>query len=81
MFKSNDDSMWKIIPASRLSAIEIWKGNRVLDNSHVSRIQESLQGSIKNINLNPFRVVLIHQEGQYLIHQEKREANPANCFS
>jgi hypothetical protein len=75
MFKSNDDSTWKIIPASRLSAIEIWKGNRVLDNSHVSRIQESLQGSIKNINLNPFRVVLIHEDDQmsrYIIDGQHR---------
>jgi hypothetical protein len=75
MFQSSDGSSWKIIPASRLSAIEIWKGNRVLDESHVARISESLHGEIEKVNLNPFRIAVIHEEeriGRYIIDGQHR---------
>ena len=75
MFQSSDGSSWKIIPASRLSAIEIWKGNRVLDESHVARISESLHGEIEKVNLNPFRIAVIHEDegiGRYIIDGQHR---------
>jgi hypothetical protein len=75
MFTSNDGSIWKSYLASRLAAIEIWKGNRVLDDSHVSRINESLHGNIKHVNLNPFRIVLVQEETgpmRYIIDGQHR---------
>ncbi len=62
MFESADGSRWKYMLASRLSALDIWQGNRVLDQDHVTRIQDSLQGNIKLVNLSPFRIVSVQTE-------------------
>jgi hypothetical protein len=75
MFNSNDGSVWKVMNASRLSAIEIWKGNRLCDETHVEKLSQSIDGQIKNVNLNPFRVVLIHDETgpvRYIIDGQHR---------
>lgn len=75
MFTSNDGSTWKVMLASRLSAIEIWKGNRVCDDTHVETLSQSLDTNIKNINLNPFRIVSIHDETgivRYIIDGQHR---------
>jgi len=74
MFRSSDGSTWGQISASRLSAIEIWKGNRILDESHVARISESIS-SIKDLSLNPFRVVTVTEDGEttrYIIDGQHR---------
>ena len=74
MFTSVDGSVWKQIPASRLSAIEIWKGNRILDETHVLRISESII-SMADLSLNPFRVVSVHEDGEtmrYIIDGQHR---------
>lgn len=74
MFTSTDGSVWKQIPASRLSAIEIWKGNRILDEAHVSRISDSIV-STTDLSLNPFRIVTINEDGEtmrYIIDGQHR---------
>jgi len=86
MFTSSDNSKWKSIPASRLAAIEIWKGNRVLDESHVARISESLSGCVKQVNLNPFRIVVIREEdsttpSRYIIDGQHRAKILKHYFS
>ena len=75
MFKSNDGSTWKVLPASRLSAIEIWKGNRVIDEDHVSKLEQSLKDNIKHINLNPFRIVVVPEDDgivRYIVDGQHR---------
>jgi hypothetical protein len=67
MFTSADGSIWKQIPASRLAAIDIWKGNRILDENHVLRISQSLE-SITDLSANPYRIAVIEDEGQTYRH-------------
>ena len=74
MFTSADGSIWKQIPASRLAAIDIWKGNRILDENHVLRISQSLE-SITDLSANPYRIAVIEDEGQtyrYVIDGQHR---------
>ena len=74
MFTSADGSIWKQMPASRLAAVEIWKGNRILDNGHALRICQSLD-SIVDLTLNPYRIVIVEEEGetcQYIVDGQHR---------
>jgi hypothetical protein len=74
MFTSADGSTWKQIPASRLAAVEIWKGNRILDHNHTLRICQSLV-SITDLTLNPYRIVILEDEGEtfrYIIDGQHR---------
>jgi hypothetical protein len=74
MFTSADGSIWKQIPASRLAAVEIWKGNRILDHNHTLRICQSLV-SITDLTLNPYRIVILEDDGEtyrYIIDGQHR---------
>jgi len=74
MFTSADGSVWKQMPASRLAAVEIWKGNRILDDSHALRICQSLT-TITDLTLNPYRIVNIEDDGviyRYIIDGQHR---------
>ncbi len=74
MFKTADGSIWKQIPASRLASIEIWKGNRILDETHVLRISQSLE-SITDLAANPYRIAVVEDEGEiysYVIDGQHR---------
>jgi hypothetical protein len=74
MFTTADGSTWKQIPASRLASIEIWKGNRILDENHVLRISQSLV-SITDLSANPYRIAVVEEEGEtfrYVIDGQHR---------
>jgi hypothetical protein len=74
MFTSADGSVWKKISASRLSAIEIWKGNRILDETHAMRICDSVK-SITDLSLNPFRIVVVREDqrlARYIVDGQHR---------
>jgi hypothetical protein len=74
MFKTAEGSIWKQIPASRLASIEIWKGNRILDENHVLRISQSLE-SITDLSANPYRIAVVEDEGEthrYIIDGQHR---------
>lgn len=54
--------MYLVIPARSLAQYDVWKGNRVIDMTHVDRIREGLKGNIHLLNSNPFRLALIKDE-------------------
>jgi hypothetical protein len=84
MFRSSDTSIWKIIPASRLAMIEIWKGNRILDEGHVSKIRASINDDVKQLNINPFRIVSIQQDTgvtKYIVDGQHRSTILKRYFS
>jgi len=62
------------MPASRLASVEIWKGNRIMDETHALRICQSLT-SITDLTLNPYRIVILEDEGdiyRYIIDGQHR---------
>jgi len=74
LYTSEDGSKWKVMAASRLANLEIWKGNRILDDNHALRICQTLT-SIKDLTLNPYRIVNVEDEGEtyrYIIDGQHR---------
>ena len=74
MFTSADGSVWKQIPASRLASLDIWKGNRILDENHVLRISQTLE-AVTDLSANPYRVAVLDDEGtvhRYVIDGQHR---------
>ena len=63
MFVSSDNSKWNIMLASELCQIPIWNGNRTIDENHITRIESDIS-SLKDLNLNPYRVAIIEEDGQ-----------------
>lgn len=63
MFKFNDGSVLRSYRASIVCLLEIWNGNRVRDDIHVSRINNSLD-TIKSLDKQPYTVALIQVDGQ-----------------
>jgi hypothetical protein len=63
MFVSSDNSKWNIMLASELCQIPIWNGNRTIDENHITRIESDIS-SLKHLNLNPYRVAIIEEDGQ-----------------
>jgi len=63
MFVSSDNSKWNIMLASELCQIPIWNGNRTIDENHITRIESDIT-SLKHLNLNPYRVAIIEEDGQ-----------------
>lgn len=62
IFTTADGSGYKVLSARALSQLPIWGGNRLIDLDHVRRIRESMNGNMKTLNMNPFRVAAIKQE-------------------
>ena len=75
-FKTTDDSLYLVIPARSFAQYPVWKGNRVIDMTHVDRIREGLKGNIPLLNSNPFRLALIKDEDgvdmRYIIDGQHR---------
>ena len=59
LFQSTDGSVYKLMSAKTLSQILVWKGNRVIDMTHVDRIREGIKGNIQLLNSNPFRLAFV----------------------
>ena len=62
--------------ARTLSQIPVWKGNRVIDSTHVDRIREGLKGDVQLLNSNPFRLAFIKEDNdvvtRYIIDGQHR---------
>ena len=62
MFVSADNSHYKVLPAKIFCQIPIWRGNRVIDEDHVKKIEEGIRGNIVLLNSNPYRIAIITEE-------------------
>ena len=62
MFVSADNSHYKVLPARIFCQIPIWRGNRVIDEDHVKKIEEGIRGNILLLNSNPYRIAIITEE-------------------
>jgi hypothetical protein len=61
--------------AGRLAAIPIWKGNRNVDETHINRISESIDKSITELDISPYRIATIVEDGEacnYIIDGQHR---------
>jgi hypothetical protein len=61
--------------ARRLAAIPIWKGNRNIDDTHMNRISESINKSITELDISPYRIVTTMEDGEvcnYIIDGQHR---------
>jgi len=63
MFTFTDGSQLKKYRASTVCLLEIWNGNRVRDENHISRINNSLD-TVKSLDKQPYTVALITVDGQ-----------------
>lgn len=63
MFTFKDGSVLKKYQASMVCLLEIWNGNRVRDDNHVSRINNSLD-TVMSLDRQPYTVALITVDGQ-----------------
>jgi hypothetical protein len=68
LFNTSDGSSYCSYSAKTLSQTPVWKGNRVIDMTHVDRIREGLKGHIQLLNSNPFRVAFIKEEDKEVIY-------------
>jgi len=74
MFSFNDGSILQKYPARYLLALEIWNGNRLRDENHISRINNSLD-SVKDLDKSPYTLAIINVDGQqrkYIIDGQHR---------
>jgi hypothetical protein len=61
--------------AGRLAAIPIWKGNRNVDETHMNRISESINKSINELDISPYRIASTVEDGEvckYIIDGQHR---------
>ena len=83
MFSSSDGSVFSVIPASRLASIEVWKGNRTLDKTHVERISRDLK-QVQDLNADVFKILCVIEDEQpkkYLYDGQHRQAVIKEYFS
>jgi hypothetical protein len=76
MFYSSDGCVFNTIPASRLASIEVWKGNRTLDKTHVERITRELR-KVQDLNADVFKILCILEDDipkKYLYDGQHRQA-------
>ena len=74
MFTSSNGSTWLTMKASRLATIPTWKGQRIIDDTHMTRISQSIT-SIQDLDINPYRIVIIDEEGEecrYIVDGQHR---------
>ena len=67
LFKASDGSIYRSMSARALSQTPVWKGNRVIDSTHVDRIREGLKGDVKLLNSNPFRLAFIKEDEDIVV--------------
>ena len=64
LFRSTDGSLYRVVNAKWLSNVPVWKGNRVIDMTHVDRIREGIKGNIALLNSNPFRIAFVKEDDE-----------------
>jgi hypothetical protein len=67
LFKASDGSIYRSMSARTLSQTPVWKGNRVIDSTHVDRIREGLKGDVQLLNSNPFRLAFIKEDEDVVV--------------
>ena len=50
LYKYNDGSIIKLMSAKELISIPVWKGNRILDKEHASKIKEAIGNDINRLD-------------------------------
>ena len=76
MFSSSDGAVFSTISASRLASIEVWKGNRTLDKTHVERITQDLK-KVRDLNSDVFKILCVLEDDipkKYLYDGQHRQA-------
>jgi len=76
MFTSNNGSVFNIISASRLASIEVWKGNRTLDKTHVEKITREIK-QVQDLNADVYKILCILEDDtpkKYLYDGQHRQA-------
>jgi hypothetical protein len=57
LFQFSDGSILRKMQAKDLIKLEVWQGNRFLDNEHKQDIIKSLKDSLQSLDLKPYHVV------------------------
>jgi hypothetical protein len=55
--KLSDNSILRKMPALDIVKIDIWHGNRILNEEHKKDISENLKGGIQSLDLKPYHLV------------------------
>ena len=72
----SDTSVLKKIKAKELVGIQVWKGNRFIDNDHVNKIKSAIGDRIESLDSTIFRVVKYKDgdvEQKYLVDGQHRQ--------
>jgi len=83
MFSSSEGAVFSVIPASRLASIEVWKGNRTLDKTHVERISREMK-QVQDLNSDVFKILCIIEDDEpkkYLYDGQHRQCIIKHYFS
>ncbi len=62
LFEYHDGSLLKIMKASVIADMDIWKGNRIIDPAHYNSIRQEIGDNVKQLDRNPFHVVRYMKE-------------------
>jgi hypothetical protein len=57
----HDGAVLRRMYASEITAIPIWKGNRILDTAHVEKLKRDIGENIQSLDSDMFRVILIDE--------------------
>jgi hypothetical protein len=83
----HDGSELHLASAKELAEVPVWKGNRIIDEAHVTQIERSIDGDIKKLD-GPYRIVIIPEvdgagavrNTRYLVDGQHRRQVIANHF-
>lgn len=75
----HDGSRLRIMGAKELTKIPIWKGNRIIDASHVQKIKDGIRGNVQKLDFS-YRIAMITETDagenpvtmSYVIHGQHR---------
>jgi hypothetical protein len=62
LFEYHDGSLLKMMKASAIADMDIWKGNRIVDLAHCLAIRREIGDDIDHLDLKPFHVVRYMKE-------------------
>lgn len=62
LFEYHDGSVLKIMKASHVADLDIWKGNRIIDKLHCDAIRKEIGPNVRCLDLKPFHIVRYMKE-------------------
>lgn len=62
LFQYNDGSTLKLMKASQIATLEVWKGNRIIDMEHRDAIRKAIGDDVKRLDLKPFHIIRYMKE-------------------